>query len=108
MPTPHISLALSPSFPVEMGSLGSRADKQSGWDEWVFMKRSDANGELLFLTAPLHSVRGEVTGQTELFLSFILPSACVVFLWLSDNVKLQLLNPNFLMTDRLDAVSLSH
>lgn len=88
-----------------MGSLGSGADKQSGW---VFMKGSDANGELLFLTAPLHSVRGEVTGQTELFLSFILPSACAVFLWLSDNVKLQLLKPNFLMTDRLDAVSLSH
>lgn len=39
---------------------------------------SDAHRELLFLTAPLLSVRGRVTGQTELFFSFILLSVCVL------------------------------
>lgn len=74
-PTPHLSLWLCLLVFLWKWDRSVKAEisRVNGPSEGC----SDANGGLLFLTAPQRSARGRVTGQTELF--FICPSVCLSF-----------------------------
>ena len=83
---PHPTSVSPPRFPPFLWKWDHLAWREISWVDEVsdgffffFCVRSDAQRDP-FLAAPLHSVRGEGTGQTGLCYLFILPSVCVVFL----------------------------